>query len=76
MAETAEVRRKAQALLDSLIDARAMSEAHLASSSERDHLCALTGRSSLDNAIESTRRMIATLDRHIEMVSAAVGPGK
>jgi hypothetical protein len=64
--DTVEVRTRAEELLRSLQAAKAESELHLAQSGQRDHLRALTGKSSLDNAIASTKRMIETLTRHLE----------
>lgn len=39
------------------------SEKHLAEIGQPDHLKAVTGRSAMDNAISSTRRLIETYDR-------------
>ena len=58
-------RRRAEALLESLLEAKAASESRLAESRRADHLKQVTGKSSLENAIESTRRMIAMLDRSL-----------
>lgn len=60
--ETSIVREKAEALLRGLMEAKMTSERHLGSAG-RDRMKALTGRSSMDNAIDSTRRMIDSLDR-------------
>lgn len=64
--ETVQIRENAEGLLRALLDAQAQSEAFLAQSGQRDHLRVVTGKSSLDNAIASTRRMIETLNRQIE----------
>lgn len=66
--DTAEVRRKAEVLLQALLDAKAKTEAQLGDSRPSDPLQRVTGKTSLDNAIESTRRMIDTLDRHLAML--------
>jgi len=60
------VRDDAEALLRSLLDARAESERRLAELRQRDQLKDATGRSSMDNAIASTRRMVQTLNRLID----------
>jgi len=56
-------RERAEALLRHLVTAKADSERNLAGSNEKDPLKAVTGRSSFDNAIASTRKMIDLLDR-------------
>ena len=56
-------RERAEGLLRQLQAAKVESERNLASSNERDPLKAVTGRSSFDNAIATTRRLIETLDR-------------
>lgn len=61
--ETGVVREKAEALLRGLMEAKSTSERHLSAVHERDRMKSLTGRSSMDNAIASTRRMIDSLDR-------------
>jgi hypothetical protein len=66
--ETNVVRDKAEALLRGLMDAKSTSEKHLAAVHERDRMKALTGRSSMDNAIASTRRMIDSLDRTLSQL--------
>ena len=68
--ETGVVRDKAEALLRGLMDAKNTSERHLASVHERDRMKALTGRSSMDNAIASTRRMIDSLDRTLSQLKS------
>jgi hypothetical protein len=56
-------RDEAETLLRSLTEAKAESEKRLADFRQRDPLKAVTGRSSIDNAIASTQRMLATFDR-------------
>jgi hypothetical protein len=69
--ETVQVRENAEHLLRALTEAQTQSEAFLAQSGQRDHLRVVTGKSSLDNAIASTKRMIETLNRQIEQFQAA-----
>lgn len=61
--KTRAARQQAESLLKGLLEAKAVSERRLADLRLTDHLKHVTGRSSLDNAIASTRRMIDTLDR-------------
>ncbi|MDX9910604.1 MAG: hypothetical protein RBS39_02095 [Phycisphaerales bacterium] len=63
--QTTAVRDRAEALLRGLMDARERSEKHLAEVGLRDHVKQVTGKSSIDNAIESTRRYIDSLNRAI-----------
>ncbi|MDX2148758.1 MAG: hypothetical protein SFZ23_14690 [Planctomycetota bacterium] len=64
--QTARERDKAEALLRELIEAKARSEQHLIETRQVDPVKKLTGRSSIDNAIASTKRMIETLNRHMD----------
>lgn len=64
--ETAQARDKAETLLHGLIEARASSETRLAQLNQRDIMKKVTGSSSIDNAIDSTRRMIESLNRTLE----------
>ncbi len=66
--ETAAVRDKARSLLQGLIEAKCASEQHLSQINQLDPLKRLTGCSSMDNAISSTRRMIDSLDRAMEQL--------
>jgi hypothetical protein len=52
-------------LLEGLMEERSLAERRLSDRRQADPLKHVTGRSSLDNAIEATRRMIDTLDRSI-----------
>lgn len=61
-------RQKAEALLQQLLESKAQSERRLAEIRQPDVLKAVTGRSSLDNAILSTRRTIDTLERALDDV--------
>lgn len=60
--ETDETRGRAQALLTDLLREKQFAETNLTAESRRDPMSVVTGRSSLDNAIERTRRMIALLE--------------
>lgn len=64
--ETVVARDKAKALLEGLVQAKAVTERELADQQRQDLLKKVTGRSAIDNAIESTRRMIETLDRTLQ----------
>ncbi len=59
-------RDDAEALLQSLLRARDESERRMRELKQNDAMKQVTGRSSLDNAIDSTQRMIDTLSRNIE----------
>lgn len=63
LTRTALARQQAERLLEGLMEAKANSERRLAELRQTDHLKHVTGRSSLENAIASTRRMIDTIDR-------------
>ncbi|MCE7972447.1 MAG: hypothetical protein DYG93_12415 [Leptolyngbya sp. PLA2] len=63
--ETAAARDKAEALLRGLQEARARSERHLREIGQTDAMKAVTGKSSIENAIASTQRMIDTLNRSL-----------
>ena len=58
-------RDEAEALLRSLLDAKRESENRLRELDQVDSLKRLTGNSSIDNAINSTKRMISMLNRAI-----------
>lgn len=63
--KTRVARARAESLLEGLLEAKSASEQRLAESRRNDPLKQVTGRSSLDNAIDATRRMIETLDRNM-----------
>lgn len=65
-----EARLRAEATLRSLLRAKADAERRLAEARSSDPYAQVTGRSSLDNSIASTRRCIETLN---EAISRAVG---
>jgi len=56
-------RDEAEALLAQLVAARSASERRLEAVGRGDLLKRVTGRSAMDNAIESTRRLVASFDR-------------
>jgi hypothetical protein len=58
-----DLRRRAQAVLESLRDAKRKCDQHLASANRSDAMRQVTGRSSFDLAIASAERTIAALDR-------------
>jgi hypothetical protein len=64
--QTATDRDKVEALLRELIDAKAASERNMAQIKQPDFLKQVTGKSSLDNAIANTQRMVETLNRTLE----------
>ncbi len=73
ISKTRAARAQAVSLLASLREARSASEQRLAESSRIDRLKQVTGRSSLENAIEATRHMIETLDRNLAELESDVG---
>lgn len=64
--ETTKRRDDAVALLKSLLDAKAVSEKNLAQLQQADLVKQVTGRSSMDNAIASTRRLIDSFNRVLD----------
>ena len=66
LTETTATRDRAEALLRALLDYKSQSEKNLADLRQADAFKTVTGRSSLDNAIASTQRMIEALDRVID----------
>lgn len=65
MLETNALRDKAEALLKGLIDAKTVTERELARLNRPDVMRLVTGRSSIEDGIASTRRMIETLNRSL-----------
>lgn len=61
--ETATVRDRAEALLKGLIETKSTFERHTPAASKPDALKKVTGRSSIDNAVASTQRMVEALNR-------------
>ncbi len=66
LSETVVARDKAKALLEGLKQAKLATERELADQQRQDLLKRVTGKSAIDNAIESTHRMIETLDRTLQ----------
>jgi hypothetical protein len=66
LVETTQRRDDAARLLDTLLDAKRVSESNLASLQQDDMLKRVTGKSSMDNAIASTRRLIDSFNRVID----------
>ena len=64
--ETVAARERAVELLKTLREARENSERRMAEQNQSDALKKVTGRSAMDNAIESTQRMIDSLERSVE----------
>ena len=67
-------RDKADGLLKELQEARARAEKLLEETHRRDTYKEVTGASSLDNAIVSTRNMVDTLDRQIQELRVVMRP--
>lgn len=63
--ETNAARDKAEALLRGLMQAKEEAERRLAEHDQRDPIAVVTGRSSLEKAIDATRKMIVTLNRRM-----------
>ena len=61
-AETARMRGQASEVLDGLLLERDRAERRLAESGRQDLIKFITGRSSIDNAISATRKMIEDID--------------
>lgn len=74
LAEARARRRRAEAVLRSLVEAKEQCERRLSSSSKPDAVKALRGDSSIERAIESTSRMIESLDRLIARAESMASP--
>ncbi len=66
LSQTIHRRDEATKLLESLLDAKKISERNLATIQQDDLLKRVTGNSSMDNAITSTRRLIDSFNRIID----------
>ena len=66
LSQTIHRRDEATKLLESLLDAKKISERNLATIQQDDLLKRVTGNSSMDNAITSTRRLIDSFNRVID----------
>jgi len=69
--ETARTRDRAKALLDELQSTKAELDHRLDASRSEDAMRVVTGKTALDNAIESSKRMLDQLDRSLARVGAA-----
>lgn len=65
--ETTSARQKAEALLAGLMEAKADADRRLAADRRHDAFKAVTGRSAMENAIASTKRMIECLDEAVSI---------
>jgi hypothetical protein len=63
LAETANTRRYASRVLTALLQERELLEARMAAGGTRDPMKRITGHSAMENAISSTKEMIAAMDR-------------
>ncbi len=66
LSQTTHRRDEATKLLTTLLDAKKVSERNLASIHQDDLLKRVTGNSSMDNAIASTRKLIDSFNRVID----------
>lgn len=66
LVETARRRDEAARLLDTLLEAKRVSEQNLATLRQDDLMTRVRGHSSMDNAIASTRRLIDAFNRVID----------
>ncbi len=64
--DTTQHRDEAMTLLSSLINAKSISERNLAAIHQPDLLKQVTGKSSMDTAIASTRRLIDSFNRILD----------
>lgn len=71
--DTVQRRDEARALLETLLAAKRCSEKNLAEIRRADLVKQVTGKSSMDNAIESTRRLIASFDTVLADLRATLG---
>ena len=62
MTETKLIRQQASNLLLRLIDSRSTIEQRITDSGRRDPVKSITGRSSIDEAISSTRKLLSHMD--------------
>ena len=73
--QTLATRQNAEKLLASLLRAQAECDQQLQKEQRSDAMKAVTGSSSLDRAIASTRRMIEQLDRSLDQMTKELGAG-
>ncbi len=72
--ETNAARDRAEALLQRLLEAKSECEREMSDLRRTDVYKTVTGRSAIENAIASTRRMIDTLNHALEQAQAATSP--
>lgn len=70
--DTVQRRDEAKALLDTLMNAKRCSEQNLAEMRRADLVKQVTGKSSMDNAIDSTKRLIESFDRVLADLKASL----
>jgi len=61
--DTTHARKRAEEVLRSLLNAKEQTERELSEQRRSDAMRLVTGRTSIDNAIDETRRLIGLLDR-------------
>ena len=66
---SAAARQRAETVLQGLIAAQSECEKQLSQENRRDAMKIVTGKSSLENAIAATKRMIESFDRQIQEIS-------
>lgn len=71
LVETARTRDRARAMLDQLQAEKAELDHCLDASRSEDAMRVVTGKTALDNAIESSRRMLDQLDRSLARVGGS-----
>ena len=70
--DTVQRRDEAKALLDTLMNAKRCSEQNLAEMRRADLVKQVTGKSSMDNAIDSTKRLINSFDKVLADLKASL----
>lgn len=70
--DTVQRRDEAKALLDTLMNAKRCSEQNLAEMRRADLVKQVTGKSSMDNAIDSTKRLIDSFDKVLADLKASL----
>jgi hypothetical protein len=71
--ETLAAKERAAALLKGLLAAAAVSDEQMRQTSRKDPMKVVTGRSAMENAVASTRRMIESLNRAVEEARKDLG---
>lgn len=73
LADVTAARQRAETVLQGLIEAQTECEKQLSQENRRDAMKLVTGKSSLENAIIATRRMIESFDRQIQDLVRTAG---